>query len=86
MAKRRKMQEDEEDEDEDEEEEAAHYGELVTEAEGYQLFLSSKNACGYKGVWKTRGGRFEARKGNVYIGMYDTALEAAVGYAKHVDG
>ena len=64
---------------------------LVNEADGYTLFLSNrKNDSGYKGVTKMRNGRYEAyyydasRKVKVNIGVYDTAVEAAVAYAKHV--
>ena len=63
---------------------------VVTEAEGLKLHLSSKNATGYLGVYPARG-RFAARlNGRApdadqhFLGTFDTALEAAVAYAKHV--
>ena len=57
---------------------------MATEAEGLRLHLSSITSTGYKGV-RERGARFtaEARAGerNVYLGSFDTAVEAAVAYA-----
>ena len=59
------------------------------EAEGYKLFLSSKSESGYLNVFKQLNGRFNAhhrhsvRKEQVSLGTYDTAVEAAVAYAKH---
>ena len=56
------------------------------EAEGTRLYLSSSNRTGYRGVRKTDSGRFQAdtwqngRK--VYLGTFDTAVEAAVAYAR----
>ena len=59
---------------------------MVEEAEGYKLFLSTKSATGYMGVFK-KGGRFQARRmvdyKEVQLGYYDTAVEAAVAIAKH---
>ena len=63
----------------------------VKEAEGYKLHLAnrSENKIGYLGV-REHHGRFDARRRvdgkEVYIGKYDTAVEAAVAYAKHVAG
>ena len=72
-----------EDGDETEEEEAS--GEVVAEAEGYTLRLSEKSATGYEGVSKD-GGRYQARVRSggrkVHIGYYNTAVEAAVEYAR----
>ena len=63
----------------------------MTEAGGYRLFLASRsdNTSGYKGVGKLPGGKFYARyvdgdRKNVSLGTYDTAVEAAVAYAKHM--
>ena len=62
-------------------------GEAVKEADGYKLFVSDKNPTGYMGVFQQQNGRFEAKRKvggkYVYIGTYDTAVEAAVAYAKH---
>ena len=60
--------------------------ELVTEVDGLTLHLSQRNSTtGYKGVSKN-GKRFKAERrmgGKVYyIGTFDTAVEAAVAYAK----
>ena len=53
---------------------------------GLKLHLSS-SSTGYKGV-ERRGDRFVARvwlgTGHQHIGWYDTAVEAAEGYAKQV--
>ncbi|EOD20879.1 hypothetical protein EMIHUDRAFT_117407 [Emiliania huxleyi CCMP1516] len=57
--------------------------EVVAEAEGLRLHLSSNNSTGYKRVSKQASGRFKAqRQGYVTIGTFDTAVEAAVAYAK----
>ena len=60
---------------------------LAVEAEGLRLHLSSKNSTGYLGVFH-HGGRFEARRTvdgkEVYIGLFDTAVEAAVAYVRAV--
>ena len=53
-------------EDDNEEEEqggwpAVVMEDLVTEAEGYQLALSSKSNSGYKGVLRQRDGRYRAQ-------------------------
>jgi len=61
---------------------------VVTEAEGYQLFVSTQSPTGYKGVVALASGRFNAtwqRQGSrerAYLGSFDTAVEAAVAYAK----
>ena len=61
---------------------------MVTEAEGYQLFLSRKSKSGYMGVSEMSSGGFQARRFTssqrlVDLGLFDTALDAAVAYAKH---
>ena len=62
-------------------------GERPAEAEGLRLHLSNTSASGYKGVCKLRG-RFRAqlrRDGKLeQLGIYDTAVEAAVAYARAV--
>jgi len=88
----------EEEEGEEEEEEeaveeaaataAAAAGETpVAEAEGLQLHLSSSSATGYKGVCHSGDGfRAGHRVGGIskHIGTFDTAVEAAVAYARAV--
>ena len=65
----------------------------VIEAEGLQLHLAEegrssalKNRSGYVGVRETRNGRFEARllHASESLGTFDTAVEAAVAYARNV--
>ena len=61
----------------------------VTEVDGLQLHLSNTNPTGYKNVFETRGGRFEAKKAHAggnqtYLGTFDTAVEAAIAYARYV--
>ena len=61
----------------------------LDECDGLQLHLSATNPTGYKGVYVKRGtGRFEAKvcsHGQLHhIGNFDTALEAAEAYARHV--
>ena len=64
---------------------------VVVEAEGYKLHLAtrSNNKTGYKGV-KEQNGRFYAERWidgkQVHLGTYDTAVEAAVAYARHAAG
>ena len=63
-------------------------GGLPTEAEGFELHMSDRSGTGYRGVCKNReGGRFVAntmvKGGHVHIGMFDTAVEAAVAYARN---
>ena len=61
----------------------------VKEAEGYKLFLAghSNSTTGYLGVYKV-GDKFRAKREvdgkQIYLGIYDTAVDAAVAYAKHV--
>ena len=57
---------------------------LVREAEGFRLHLSSRAATGYLGVSEIDG-RFSAKKDGTTIGYYDTAVEAAVAVARHVE-
>jgi len=73
----------------EEEEGASGSSDVVAEAEGLQLHLSSKNtSTGYKGVARRHSGRFEARRQtngkNFHLGLFDTAVEAAVAYARAV--
>lgn len=61
----------------------------LDECDGLQLHLSATNPTGYKGVYVKRGtGRFEAKvcsHGQLHhIGNFDTALQAAEAYARHV--
>ena len=61
----------------------------LDECDVLQLHLSATNPTGYKGVYVKRGtGRFEAKvcsHGQLHhIGNFDTALEAAEAYARHV--
>ena len=63
----------------------------VMMAKGWQLHLSKLNQTGYKGVY-CHGSRFNCsitsggRKGQPhrYLGTFDTAVDAAVVYARHV--
>ena len=55
-------------------------GEVVTEADGYQLHLSSLNETGYKGVTIGKTSFVATCNGN-YLGVAPTAVEAAVLYA-----
>ena len=60
---------------------------VVEEFDGLRLHLSSKNSMGYLGVSPVSGsGRFQAQLRDngkqVYIGTYDTAVEAAAAYAR----
>ena len=71
--------------------EEAKDGTLVKEAGGYKLFLSRKNPTGYVGVQKQAYGRFQAKyydgasddNNHVSLGRFNTAIEAAVAYAKY---
>ena len=60
---------------------------VVAVAEGLRLHLSSSSITGYKGVCD-RSGRFDAQHWvggrNVKLGRFDTAVEAAVAYARAV--
>ena len=62
---------------------------VVKEAEGYTLYLSPNSATGYLGVsapTKSHGYRYAATYADKHLGMFDTAVEAAVAYAKAVQG
>ena len=59
-------------------------GDIATEAEGYKLFLSDKNALGYMNVCRNRGG-YRATYLNKHLGKFDTPVAAAVAYAKAVE-
>ena len=60
----------------------------MTEAEGLRLHLSSSSSSGYKGVCRKSSGRFQAAVQRVaggrpvVLGSFDTAVEAAVAYAR----
>ena len=56
---------------------------LALKKDGYTLHLSTQrnNKTGYVGVRKVRKG-FRAERNNRYVGIFDTAVEAAVAYAK----
>ena len=60
-------------------------GGLPTEAEGFALHMSDRSGTGYRGVKTTTSGKFEARYGNKseHLGTFDTAVEAAVAYARY---
>ena len=80
--------EQEEQEEQQEQQQERANGSMVEEADGYRLHLRSKNKTGYKGVIKDKGdshGRFLAIRNSLRIGLYDTAVEAAVAYARHVE-
>ena len=53
----------------------------VTEVDGVQLHLKSSNATGYAGVSRNDD-RFVANCSGKYLGIFATAIEAAVAYAK----
>ena len=59
---------------------------VAAEAEGLRLHLSSNNVTGYKSVFKLDSGRFQAQHRvdgkKVFLGTFDTAVEAAVAYAR----
>ena len=62
---------------------------IVTEADGVRLHLSGTCSTGYRGVrYRSRAANFEAkcfRNGQeTYLGTFDTAVEGAVAYAKHL--
>ena len=72
---------------EEAEAEEAEERELVTEAEGFKLHLSSEGATGYLGVkLDRRSGRYQAhgkfQGSNCRLGTYDTAVQAAVAVAR----
>ena len=53
---------------------------------GIELHLNEACSTGYKGVFPARNNRFEARAGKKkqYLGIFDTAVEAAEAYARHM--
>ena len=61
---------------------------IVSQAGGVQLIHSARSATGYMGVCGVSGGRFMARvtrQGQkVSLGVFKTAVDAAVAYAKHM--
>ena len=67
-------------------------GERPSEAEGLQLHMSNNSGTSYKGVQKDSAGFFGAHLGKPannhhahyyeYLGKFDTAVEAAVAYAR----
>ena len=61
---------------------------VVAQAEGLRLHLSSSSSTGYKGVRRQSGSVFRAYRNKngkqVTIGRYDSAVEAAVAYARAV--
>ena len=82
----------------DEDEDVEKPSKLVTEAEGVKLHLSSKSSTGYMCIQRKNNGRFEARtrhhpresrkydreRGDTKrLGTFDTAVEAALAYARH---
>jgi len=58
--------------------------EVVEEAEGFRLHLSSKAATGYRGVISS-GNRYRVEYRRHYLGCFATAVEAAVVYARHAE-
>ena len=58
-------------------------GEVVSEAEGYKLHLSSRSQTGYLGVQRN-GRHFRAVHVQHNIGTFVTKVEAAVAYARYV--
>ena len=83
-----KEQEPQEQEDEDPQKKEEQEEKIVTEAGGMQLHLSRKSQTGYLGVYPDKN-RFKAQYGSgsggtmVHLGNFETAVEAAVAYAKH---
>ena len=65
----------------------AGYESPVEEAEGIRLHLSRYSTTGYRGVCFDKG-RFKAEHSlhgkKTNLGRFDTALQAAIGYARHV--
>jgi len=57
--------------------------------DGLRLHLSCSTSTGFRGVYENSGGRFEAVyigvNGDVYVGVFETALSAAVAYARAVE-
>ena len=56
--------------------------EPVAEFDGVALHLSERSSTGYMGVERI-GASFRARLGGTHIGTFDTAVEAAVAYARY---
>ncbi|EOD40904.1 hypothetical protein EMIHUDRAFT_454128 [Emiliania huxleyi CCMP1516] len=58
---------------------------LQKEAEGMELHLCPTSQSGYKGVWNTgkKNLRYEAAAGSHRLGRFETAVDAAVCYAKY---
>ena len=73
-------------EDKQDEGDSAREGTLVTQSEGLMLHTSERSSTGYKGVYPMPSGRrgFRAEFHGGQIGVFDTAREAAVAYARHV--
>ena len=77
-------------EEEEEGEKAEAAGEVVKQVDGVRLHLSRRSSTGYSGVYP-RSGRFQTqlrtssdgKQTTSHTGTYDTAVEAAVAYAKH---
>ena len=59
---------------------------MATEVDGLKLHLSVNNVTGYKGVGPSHvQGKFKADSGGTKLGcMFDTAVDAAVAYARHL--
>ena len=59
----------------------------ILEAEGLRL-QTSFNPSGYRGVSIKKNGRFQAQYwhdgGHTHLGMFDTAIDAAICYARHL--
>ena len=60
----------------------------VSSSGGVQLIHSARSATGYKGVYSVSGGKFTARVTHqrqwVSLGVFETAVDAAVAYATHM--
>ena len=65
-------------------------GELVTEAQGFELHVSDRSGTGYAGVRRSTTGyssglvRYEVTHKKRHIGAFSSAVEAAVAYARAV--
>ena len=59
-------------------------GQLVDEADGYRLHLSSNHRSGYLHVYRQRS-RFRVHVGKLSLGCYATPVQAAVAYARYVE-
>ena len=55
---------------------------VVAEHDGVALHLSESSVTGYKGVKFAASGRYIATYATQHIGTFDTAVEAAVAYAR----